>query len=151
MIRTSLVVAALIIISFAILWKIQSHGHIEHHVNPAYESAGFPFSEAVSVDGWVYVSGTIGTSPGGLELASRGIEPETKQTMDNIKATLERQALGMDRIVKCTVMMADMAEWPAFNALYATYFDGNYPARSAFGTTGLALDASVEIECIAKR
>jgi enamine deaminase RidA (YjgF/YER057c/UK114 family) len=55
----------------------------------------------------------------------------------------------MDRVVKCSVMMADMAEWPRMNAVYATYFPGKKPARSAWGATALALGARVEIECIA--
>lgn len=116
----------------------------------ASRDAGFPFSPAVEADGWVFLSGALGTVPGG-GLAPGGIEPETRQTMDNIQATLESEGLGWDRVVKCSVFLADIAEWPAFNEIYKTYFDGNYPARSALGASGLALGARVEIECIAKR
>jgi 2-iminobutanoate/2-iminopropanoate deaminase len=69
--------------------------------------------------------------------------------MENIKDVLTRVGSSMDRVVKCTVFMADMAEWPRMNEVYATYFPRHKPARSAFGTNGLALGARVEIECIA--
>lgn len=114
------------------------------------KKSGFPLSTAVEVDGWVFLSGALGTVPG-KGFVERGIEAETRQTMENIKATLAEQGLGMDRIVKCTVMLADMKEWAAFNPVYKEFFDGNYPARSAFGGSGLAANARVEIECIAKR
>ena len=104
---------------------------------------------AVEDDGWVFLSGALGTVPGG-GLAPGGIGPETRQTMDNIQATLESEGLGWDRVVKCSVFLADIAEWPAFNEIYKTYFDSNY-ARSALGANVLALGARVEIECIAKR
>lgn len=111
--------------------------------------ANLPFSEAVRVGNTVYLSGQIGVLPGTLTLAKGGIEAETKQTMENIKITLEAHGLSMSNIVKCTVMMADMSKWSAFNKVYITYFEDNYPARSAFGTNGLAFNAQVEIECLA--
>ncbi|MEO1304452.1 MAG: RidA family protein [Pseudomonadota bacterium] len=122
---------------------------LSYYVKDAYRDAGFPFSSAVEVDGWMYLAGELGTRGG--TLVPGGIEPETRQTMDNIQATLEANNLSWDRVVKCTVFLADIAEWPAFNEIYKTYFDGNYPARSALGANGLALGARVEIECIAKR
>ncbi len=69
--------------------------------------------------------------------------------MENIREVLERNGSSMDRIVKCTVMLADIAEWAEMNAVYVTYFPEHRPARSAFGTSGLALGARVEIECLA--
>jgi reactive intermediate/imine deaminase len=82
-------------------------------------------------------------------LVPGGIEAETRQTLENIRAIVEESGSSLDRVVKCTVMMADMAEWPRMNAIYAAFFPNPKPARSAFGTTGLALGARVEIECIA--
>ena len=123
---------------------------IRHYVKDAYKKAGFPFSSAVETDGWIYLAGELGTTPE-AGLVPGGIGPETRQTMDNIQATLEANDLGWDRVVKCTVFLADIAEWPAFNEIYKTYFDGEFPARSALGASGLALGARVEIECIAKR
>ena len=110
-----------------------------------------PFSPAVRVGNVIYLAGQIGTSAsaGGTVVAG-GIEAETKQTMNNIKEVLEKVGSDMDHVVKCTVFMADMKEWDAMNGVYRLYFkDGHLPARSAFGATGLALNARVEIECLA--
>jgi 2-iminobutanoate/2-iminopropanoate deaminase len=109
-----------------------------------------PFSPAVRVGHLLFLSGQIGTAAsasGGL--VRGGISAETRQAMDNIKDVLEKSGSSMDRVVKCTAFLADMKEWDAMNAVYATYFPGHKPARSAFGATGLALGARVEIECIA--
>ena len=108
----------------------------------------YPVSPAVRVGDLLFLSGQIGTDGSG-RLVAGGIEAETRQTLDNIRDVLTRSGSSLDRVVKCTVMMADMREWPAMNAVYATYFPTSKPARSAFGATGLALGARVEIECIA--
>ena len=113
-----------------------------------YGPPTFPFSPAVRVGSTLYLSGQIGTDSTG-RLVPGGIGPETRQTMENIRDVLTRVGSSMDRVVKCTVMMADMAEWPAMNAIYTTYFPAHKPARSALGANGLALGARVEIECIA--
>jgi 2-iminobutanoate/2-iminopropanoate deaminase len=107
-----------------------------------------PFSPAVRVGDLLFLAGQIGTDSTG-RLVSGGIEAETRQTMSNIRDVLARTGSSMDRVVKCTAFLADMREWPAMNAIYATYFPKNFPARSALGATGLALGARVEIECIA--
>jgi 2-iminobutanoate/2-iminopropanoate deaminase len=122
--------------------------HIEYLNEPGTENLGLPFSSAVRVDNMLYLSGALGNAPGTLELARGGIGPETRQTMENIKTTLEQFGSSMDRVVKCTVFLADMSEWGAMNEVYRTYF-ANPPARSALGASGLALGARVEIECIA--
>ena len=121
---------------------------ITHHNMPGTENLGLPFSSAVQVGSTLYLSGNLGNVPGKNELVPGGIEAETRQTMDNIKAVVEAFGSSMDNIVKCTVFLADMSEWPAMNSVYVTYFE-NPPARSALGANGLALDARVEIECIA--
>jgi 2-iminobutanoate/2-iminopropanoate deaminase len=111
-----------------------------------------PFSPAVRVGDLIFLSGQIGTDAGatGASVVAGGIEAETRQTMENIKRTLEAVGSSMDKVVKCTVMMADMAEWDRMNEVYRTYFrPGRLPARSALGANGLALGARVEIECIA--
>jgi 2-iminobutanoate/2-iminopropanoate deaminase len=110
---------------------------------------GLPFSEAVRVGNLVYLSGQIGIAPGGTELVQGGIRAEARQAMENIRATLEANGYAMSDIVKCTVMLADMAEWGAFNEVYRTFFSGRFPARSAFGANGLAFGARVEVECVA--
>jgi len=111
--------------------------------------ASLPFSEAVQHGDTLYLSGQLGIVAGTMQLVAGGIEAEARQTMENIKATLEAHGSSLAQIVKCTVMLADMAEWPAFNEVYRTFFGGRYPARSAFATNGLALGARVEVECIA--
>jgi 2-iminobutanoate/2-iminopropanoate deaminase len=108
----------------------------------------YPFSPAVQAGGLLFLAGQIGTDSTG-RLVVGGIKAETRQAMDNIRDVLDRVGSSMDQVVKCTVMMADMAEWPAMNAVYASYFPRQFPARSAFGATGLALGARVEIECVA--
>ena len=108
-----------------------------------------PFSEAVRVGHTLYLSGQIGVVPGTLELVPGGLTAEARQTMENIKATLEVHGASLDELVKCTVMLADISEWAAFNEVYKTFFNDRFPARSAFGANGLALGARVEVECIA--
>lgn len=111
--------------------------------------ADLPFSEAVAVDGLLYLSGMIGIVPGTLRLAEGGIRGESRQTMENIRAVLEAHGSSLDRVVKCTVFLADMGQWDAFNQVYREFFDPPYPARSALGADGLALGARVEVECMA--
>lgn len=110
-----------------------------------------PFSEAVRVGDMLYLSGQIGVKPGTLELVEGGMAAEAKQALANIRTTLEAHGWAMSDVVKCTVMLADMKEWPAFNEVYKTAFVPPYPARSALGANGLALGARVEVECIAAR
>jgi reactive intermediate/imine deaminase len=107
-----------------------------------------PFSDAVRVGNIVFLSGELGTDSAG-RVVPGGIEAETRQALDNIRAKLARMGLTMENVVKCTAMLADIGEWGAMNAVYRTYFPGPKPARSAFGTTGLALGARMELECIA--
>ena len=122
----------------------------QQSAEPEYKGrAGSPLSESVRVGNMLYLSGQLGTDASG-KLAAGGVKAETKQVMDNIRAILERNNSGMDRVVKCTVMLLDIADRPAMNEVYATYFPKDrMPARSTFGTTGLALGAKVEIECMA--
>lgn len=111
--------------------------------------AKFPFSRAVEYNGLLFLSGDVGLGPDG-KLVAGGIGPEARQTMENIKATLADHGLTMDAVVKCTVFLADISEWQAFNEIYAGYFKPErLPARSAFGASGLALGARVELECLA--
>ena len=107
-----------------------------------------PFSPAVKSNGFIFLSGQVGTDSTG-RLVTGGIQAETRQTMNNIRDVLARSGSSMDKVVKCTVFILDMAEWPAMNEVYITYFRGPPPARSAAGASGLALGARVEIECIA--
>jgi reactive intermediate/imine deaminase len=113
------------------------------------EGSTAPFSEAVRVGNMLYLSGQLGFDRATRKLAPGGVEAETRQAMENIRQTLERHGSSLDRVVKVTVMMADMQEWPKMNEVYKTFFPDHYPARSAFGATALAGGARLEIECIA--
>ncbi len=121
----------------------------EFHPLPGREAGELPFSEAVRVGDLLFLSGVIGLKPGTLQLAEGGIQGETRATMEAIRDAVERHGSSMDRVVKCTVFLADMGEWAAMNEVYVTFFPNHKPARSALGVNGLALDARVEIECIA--
>lgn len=121
---------------------------VEYLQAPGTEDMNLPFSSAVRVGNLLFLSGSIGLVPGTRDLAEGGIQGETRQTMDNIKNTLETFGSSLDKVVKCTVFLADMSEWGAMNEVYRTYFE-NPPARSALGASGLALGSRVEIECIA--
>ena len=113
--------------------------------------AGLPFSEAVRVGNTLYLSGQLGIAPGTLALVPGGIEAEAKQALQNIRSTLQVYGYRMKDVVKCTVMLADIAEWPAFNEVYRGFFRPPYPARSAFAASGLAMGARVELECMAAK
>jgi reactive intermediate/imine deaminase len=123
---------------------------MEHIVSHGTKAANLPFSDAVRVGEVLYLSGQIGNIPGTRDLAPGGIEAETRQMMENIARILNAQGLSFDDLIRCTVMLADMSQWAAFNQVYVTYFKpGRLPARAAFGTNGLALGAAVEMECTA--
>ena len=106
-----------------------------------------PFSKAVRAGEILYLSGVIGRTADGK--VPDGIEAQTRAAMDDIGATLKNAGLGYGDIIHCTVFLADMKSWPAFNKVYVGYFpEGQLPARSALGVSALALPgALMEIEC----
>lgn len=111
-----------------------------------------PFSESVKVDKTLYLSGQVGLIPETQELISGGIKKETEQTLENIKHVLITHNYQMENITKCTIFLKDMDDFPSFNEIYKQYFkEGKYPARSTIGVNDLALNAKVEIECIANK
>ncbi len=107
-----------------------------------------PFSPAVRVGDVIYLSGQIGATPDGR--IPQGIEAQARAAMDNLAAAAKLAGVGLDAVFKCLVMLDDMSQWNAFNAVYVTYFKPDrLPARSAFGADGLALGATLEVECLA--
>ncbi len=121
---------------------------VEYFPAPGRQGGPAPFSSAVRVGDVMYLSGQIGVAPDGKLPAT--FEGQAKQTMDNVGAALKARGLGWGDVFKCTVMIADMKNWPAFNTVYVPYFPaGKLPARSAFGANGLALGAELELECLA--
>ena len=118
---------------------------VEHYGRPALSGQALPFSDAVRVGDTLYLSGQLGLVDGKLP---DGIEAQTKAALDNVGAILKRAGADYGDVVHCTAMLSDMKNWPAMNAVYVTYFpEGKRPARSAFGTKGLALGGLIELEC----
>jgi reactive intermediate/imine deaminase len=146
-----LVVTVLTVVTYGVKPFADEAGSIEYLNSGKVLPTNLPFSEAVRVDNTLYLSGQIGIVPGILKLVPGGVREETRQTMENIETTLEAHGYSMNDIVKCTVMLADISEWAAFNDVYKSFFTDHFPARSALGANGLALGARVEVECIAVR
>ena len=108
-----------------------------------YINNGRILSSAVRAGTTLYLSGQLGTS------GERGIGPETRTALGRVKTLLEDNGATMDDVVKCTVFLADFAEWGAMNEVYTTFFQKHRPTRSAVAVSGLSGDARVEIECTA--
>ena len=113
-----------------------------------FAGMGYPYSESARLGDILFLAGQIGENDDG-ELVPGGIEAEAEQLMLNMKGALARRGLTMAHVVKCTVFLADIAEWGTFNEVYKKHFSHPYPARSALGASGLAANARVEMECIA--
>ena len=122
---------------------------VEHRQNPGFESMNLPFTEAVRVDNLLFLSGQLGNETGSFELVPGGVVPETRQILENIKAALARNDATLSQVVKCTLFLRNIDDWPAVNEVYIEYFKPPYPARSALAAGGLALGGSIEMECIA--
>ena len=152
----SILCAAAIIFVFSAAAQSQQKGQppaAAQGTTVEYSSAANPsartLSEFVRVGNILYLSGKLGTDSTG-KLAPGGISAETKQTLENIKAVLEKNGSSMDNVIKCTVMLADIKEWAEMNTVYVTFFKKErLPARSALGVSGLVQSARVEIECMA--
>lgn len=123
--------------------------NVQFYPSPDPALATLPFSEAVRVGDLLFLSGQIGSKPGTLGLVPGGFAPEAKQALENIRLILQRHGSSPVHVVKCTVFLADLHDWPAFNEIYRQVFKGPFPARSALGAKGLALGSRVEIECVA--
>jgi reactive intermediate/imine deaminase len=121
---------------------------IERYDDGPFAGMGYPFSESTRVGDLLFLAGQIGEDSDG-KLVQGGIKAEAERAMLNIEAALSRRGLAMEHVVKCTVFLAEIAEWATFNEVYTKHFSHPYPARSALGASGLAADARVEVECIA--
>lgn len=119
--------------------------NFEYFGRPRLGDRPLPFSSAVRVGDIFYLSGQMGFHDDGT--LPDGMEAQARRTLDNIRAVLESAGLGLADVFHCTVMLADMADWPAFNRVYLDYFTEPLPTRSAFGVNGLALGGLVEVEC----
>lgn len=108
-----------------------------------------PYSQAIHADKFVFVSGQLPIDPATGEFAGDDIKAQTRQSLANIKAILESDGLTMKDVVKVTVLMQNIADFAAMNEVYATFFEGDCPARAAFEVAALPKAALVEIEAIA--
>lgn len=113
-----------------------------------FAGMGYPYSESARAGRLLFLAGQIGEDADG-QLVPGGLPAEAEQLMLNVEAALGRRGLTMEHVVKCTVFLADVAEWGAFNEVYTKHFSPPFPARSAMGASGLVGGARVEMECIA--
>lgn len=118
------------------------------HTDHAPAAIG-PYSQGIIANGFIFTSGQAALIPGTKTLAEGGIQEQTRQTLENIKAILEAAGSSMDKVVKSTVFLKDMNDFSAMNEVYASYFTGTPPARSTVQVARLPMDALVEIEMIA--
>jgi 2-iminobutanoate/2-iminopropanoate deaminase len=115
----------------------------------AAPAAAGPYSQAIRAGDLVFTAGQLGTDPDSGELAGDGIAEQADQALANLAAILEAAGSGMDRLVKVTVYLADIGDWPAVNEVYARAVPEPFPARSAFAVKDLPKGARVEIEAVA--
>ena len=118
---------------------------------PGDEASSLPFSQVVEANGLVFLAGQVGNRPGESNATPGGIEPETRQMLDNVGRLLEAVGLSYRDVVKTTVYLRDFTEFEAMNAVFREYFPSEPPTRATVGVTALAHDFRVEIEVIAAR
>lgn len=110
-----------------------------------------PYSQAIEIDGFVFLAGQAALDPVTGVLVEGGIEPETERVMANLTAVLEAAGCSWSDVVKASVFLIDMADFAAVNAIYATYVSDPPPARSTVAVAALPKGARVEIDLVAKR
>ena len=145
--QSSSMCAALSVFIFAGSPSIQA-AEIARYDDGPFAGKGYPYSESARVGDLLFLAGQTGEDKDG-NLVPGGIKAEAEQMMLNIKAALARRGLAMEHVVKCTVFLADIAEWGTFNEVYKRHVSQPYPARTAVGSSGLLASARVEMECIA--
>jgi 2-iminobutanoate/2-iminopropanoate deaminase len=142
----SLVIIVLILFGLS---ACQPHNDVLiFHKSHEPKKAEAPFSDAVEANGFLFLAGQVGMNHTTRTLVEGGIENETRQCLENIKAVLKQHNTSLDRVVKCTVILKDINDFIAFNEVYVKYFP-NKPARTTFAASGLAVGASIEIDVIA--
>ena len=110
---------------------------------------GAPYSQAIAAGGLVFVSGQLGLKPGETTLERKGIEAQTRQVLENMRVILEQAGSGLDRLLKTTVFLADLADFAAMNGVYADYVGARPPARATVQVAALPSGALVEIDAVA--
>ena len=120
-----------------------------HHTEQAPKAVG-PYSQAVSIDGWLFTSGQVGLDPATGKLVPGGFEAQARQVLLNLRAILRNAGVDFDRVVKTTVFLADMADFQKLNAIYSEALGNNRPARTTIQAGALPISAAIEIEMIAR-
>ncbi len=115
---------------------------------PERASLNTPYSDAVRAGNLLFLSGTVGAAPGTRQVVTGGVAAETRQALENVKHNLETHGSSMQRVVKCSVFLADIADFETMNGVYREYFPTNKPVRTTVGVNGLPMGARVEIECV---
>ena len=123
---------------------------METIIAPKAPAALGPYSAAIKVGELIFTSGQIPADPATGELAPGGIAQQTEQSLKNLSAVLEAAGSGLDKVIKTTCFLTDMADFAAFNAAYGKYFSEHKPARSTVAVKALPKGALVEIECVAE-
>ncbi|WP_371364992.1 2-iminobutanoate/2-iminopropanoate deaminase [Sporomusa rhizae] len=118
------------------------------HTDSAPKAIG-PYSQAIKANGFLFISGQLPVVPATGEFAEGGIEAQTRQSLENLKAILAAEGLTFANVVKTSVFLKDMNDFAAMNGVYATYFTAEAPARACVQVARLPKDAMVEIELIA--
>lgn len=118
------------------------------HTDDAPAAIG-PYSQAVSHNGVVYCSGQIGLVPETMEFAGDDVETQAKQVMKNLKAVLSAAGSGFDKVIKCSIFLADMGDFATVNEIYGSYFTDDPPARETVAVKTLPKNCKVEISCVA--
>jgi reactive intermediate/imine deaminase len=124
-------------------------GGPSYHTLPERAGLNVPYSDAVRSGNLLFLAGTIGAAASSREVVAGGVVAETRQALDNIKTNLEAHGSSLDRVVKCSVFLADIADFERMNGVYREYFPANKPARTTIGVAALPMSARVEIECVA--
>ncbi|NJL28748.1 MAG: RidA family protein [Thermoanaerobaculia bacterium] len=120
-----------------------------HHTDAAPAAIG-PYSQAVSADGWLFTSGQIGLDPQTGALVAGGFEAQTRQAIANLRAVLASAGCAFQDVVKATIYLADMADFPVLNTIYGEALEGHRPARSTVQAASLPKGALVEIDLVAR-
>jgi 2-iminobutanoate/2-iminopropanoate deaminase len=116
---------------------------------PAAPAAIGPYSQAIVAGGFVFTAGQIALDPATTQLVEGDVAAQTARVFANLRAVLEAAGSGLDRVVKATVFLADMADFPAMNEVYEREFAGHRPARSTVAAKTLPRNARVEIDLVA--
>jgi 2-iminobutanoate/2-iminopropanoate deaminase len=122
------------------------------HIKTALAPAPIgPYSQAVVSNGFIFLSGQIAINPADGKIVEGGVQPQTEQVLQNIKAILESAGSALDKVVKTTIFLKNMADFPVVNEIYATAFSQSLPARSTVEVSRLPKDVLIEIECVAEQ